>query len=120
MKKFLVCEDDQDMVDFLDFYLTSKGFDFMIVEEGRMVLPALKENSFSFLLLDLNLPDMHGKDVIRQIREDPSIKDLPIVIFSASLKTKQLVEELDVQGYIEKPFELEDLEKVIIEKAGAG
>jgi DNA-binding response OmpR family regulator len=119
MKKFLICEDDQDMVDFLDFYLTSKGFDFIIVDEGKMVLPTLKRNNISFLLLDLNLPDMHGKDVINEIRSDPSTKDLPIIIFSASLKTSQLLHELDVQGYIEKPFELEELEKIIIEKLEA-
>jgi DNA-binding response OmpR family regulator len=118
MKKFLICEDDPDMVDFLDFYLTSKGYDFMIVEEGKLVMPALRNNDISFLLLDLNLPDMDGKDVIKQVRNDPTIKFTPIVIFSASLKTKRLLEELDVEGYIEKPFELDDLEKVIIEKAG--
>jgi two-component system, OmpR family, phosphate regulon response regulator PhoB len=105
MKRFLICEDDQDMVEFLNFYLKAKGYDFLIVEEGNLVVPALKNNNFGFLLLDLNLPDMHGKDVIRQIRQDPAIGNIPIVIFSASLKTKQLMNELDVDGYLEKPFE---------------
>ena len=115
MNKFLICEDDEDMVDLLNIYLTSKGYNYLIVKEGGAVLPALKNNEIQFLLMDLNLPDIDGKEVIKQIKNDPEINDIPIILFSASSKIKMEAKELNADGYIQKPFELTDLEKVIRE-----
>ena len=116
MKKFLICEDDEDMVDLLNLYLQSKGYNYKIVLEGGLVIPELKNDDYHLLLMDLNLPDIDGKDVIKEIRNDPEIKNIPIIIFSASVKVKKLMEELGVDGYIEKPFELQDFEKMLNER----
>ncbi|MBR9997721.1 MAG: response regulator [Cyclobacteriaceae bacterium] len=113
MKKFLICEDDRDMVDFLKKYLPSKGYDFLIVEEGRMVLPALKNDHIQFLLLDLNLPDMDGRDVIKLLRSDPKTRDIPIILFTATARAEKIQEEFKIEGLLKKPFELEDLNQVI-------
>ena len=113
MKKFLICEDDRDMVDFLKKYLPSKGYTFMIVEEGGQVLPAAKKDHIEFLLLDLNLPDMDGREVIEQMRNDPKTKHIPIVLFTATARAERIQAEFNIDGLLKKPFELEELNEVI-------
>jgi CheY-like chemotaxis protein len=113
MKRFLICEDDRDMVDFLNKYLASKGYDFMIVEEGGQVMPAIKNDHVQFLLLDLNLPDMDGREVIQQMRNDPATRHIPIVLFTATARAEIIQTEFNIEGLLKKPFELEDLNQVI-------
>jgi len=113
MNKFLICEDDPDMVELLNLYLNSKSYNFEIVQEGSEVLPALQKDNFHLLLLDMNLPDMDGEEVLRRIRNYNEFERLPIVVFSASAKIKKISENLQVTGFLEKPFELSELEMVI-------
>ena len=113
MKKFLICEDDRDMIDFLKRYLPSKGYNFMIVEEGGKVLPAIKSDHIQFLLLDLNLPDMDGREVIQLLRADPTARKIPIVLFTATARAEKIQAEFNTDGLLKKPFDLEELNAVI-------
>lgn len=99
-------------------YLKSKNHNFEIVTLGKEVKPALEKNDIQFLLLDLNLPDMDGRDVIKQLRSDKKTEKLPIIVFSASLKAKRLVNEMDINGVLEKPFDLKELESIIATYSG--
>jgi len=113
MNKFLICEDDADMQELLNMYLKSRKHNFEIVTLGKDVKSAIDKNDFQFLLLDLNLPDMDGRDVIMQLRADKKTEKLPIIVFSASLKAKRLMDEMDINGVLEKPFDLKELESII-------
>lgn len=113
MNKFLICEDDPDMVELLNIFLKSKSYNFEIVQEGNGVIPALQKDDFQLLLLDMNLPDMDGEEVLSKIKEHEEFDNLPVVIFSASAKIKKISDTLQVAGFLEKPFELADLEMVI-------
>jgi len=118
MDQFLICEDDVDMQDFLNAFLHTMGYEYQIVEKGEEVLPILQDKSMKLLLLDLNLPDMDGKEVVRLVRNDPACKDIPIYIFSASISISQAARDLPVNGFISKPFELDELERVINNNLG--
>ncbi len=113
MKPFLICEDDRDLADFLNTYLGSKGYNYRLVDQGEMVLPVLKKQDMGFLLLDLNLPDIDGKEVIRQVREDPQITHIPIVLFTATTRAEDIMKEFKVDGLLKKPFEMKELREVI-------
>jgi CheY-like chemotaxis protein len=113
MKKFLICEDDRDMVDFLKKYLPSKGYNFLIVEEGGQVMPVIKNDHIQFLLLDLNLPDMDGRDVIQQLRDDPQTRHIPIILFTATARAEKIQAEFNIEGLLKKPFELDELNQMI-------
>ncbi len=113
MSKFLICEDDPDMVELLNIFLNSKNYQFEIVQEGSDVVPALYQDEFHLLLLDMNLPDMDGEEVLQNIREQNEFNNLPVVIFSASAKIRTISKHLNVAGFLEKPFELTDLEMII-------
>lgn len=120
MKKFLICDNDQDLLDLLGIYLKSKGYDFLLVNEGRKVMETLKNNDIGLLFLDLNLPDMHGTQIIEEIRKDKQTRDVKIVLLTASVRARENQERMQTDGFIEKPFDLKDLEKAISENQMAG
>lgn len=78
------------------------------------------------VLLDLNLPDMHGSEVLQRLQENPKTVDIPVVILSANA-TPSLIERLLTAGaknYLTKPFDIDPFLAVIDEfapcAAGAG
>jgi DNA-binding response OmpR family regulator len=118
MKKVLVCDNDYDFLELLTIFLRSKGYDFYVIQEGSQVLPILKQNKFKLLLLDLNLPDIQGEKIIEKIRAESEIGPIQIVVITGSILAKDDIDQLDVNGFIEKPFELQKLEEIIKEKLG--
>ncbi|MBR9997723.1 MAG: response regulator [Cyclobacteriaceae bacterium] len=116
MKKFLICDNDNDLLELLNIYLKSKGYDFMLVNQGNMVMETLKRNHIQLVFLDLNLADMHGTEIIEQIRKDPQTKDTTIILLTASLRAKRNMDKMNVDGFVEKPFDLKDLDRMIRKK----
>lgn len=60
------------------------------------------------ILLDLNLPGKDGREVLSEIRKDPQLKSIPVIILSASHEQDDILKafQLDANGYVAKPFEL--------------
>jgi len=67
------------------------------------------------VLLDLNLPDMHGLEVLEAIKTDPGLRRIPAVVFSSSRKRSEVAQSynLNANSYIAKPVELEDYIRVV-------
>jgi len=67
------------------------------------------------VLLDLNLPDMHGLEVLSAIKTDTSLRRIPTVVFSSSLRREEVVSayNLNANSYIAKPVELADFIRVV-------
>jgi DNA-binding response OmpR family regulator len=116
MKKFLICDNDKDLLDLLGIYLRPRGYDFLLVSEGSKVMETLKNHDIRLLFLDLNLPDTHGTEIIKQIRKNPDTVDTIIVLFTASVRVKNNLDRMQVDGILEKPFDLKELERIINEK----
>lgn len=79
--------------------------------QGRLGLDIARQQVPSLILLDLHLPDMHGSEVLRRLREDPALNAVPVVILSADA-TNASVENLRSQGaddYLTKPFDVVQL-----------
>jgi CheY-like chemotaxis protein len=73
----------------------------------------------SFVLLDLKLPKMNGLDVLREIREKPGMRTLPVVIWSSSCETADLQRayQLGANSYVQKPTQFEEFSNAIHELA---
>lgn len=96
MKKILLVEDDQFLVDIYTTKLKETGFLVRVAPDGEDCLKKLKEDLPDLLLLDIVLPHMDGWEIIRAIRQDEKFKNLKIVILS----------NLGQKDEVEKGFEL--------------
>lgn len=88
-----------------------------IVNNGEQALSWLRRQPThpDWVLLDLNLPRMGGKEVLRELRKDPLLGHLPVVVFSSSVNLQDVTEcyELGANCYVEKPYEFAKLVELL-------
>jgi two-component system chemotaxis response regulator CheY len=94
-------------------------------DDGSTALPMLQNGNFEFLITDWNMPGMTGIDLLKSVRADDKLKNLPILMVTAEAKRDQIIEaaQAGVNGYVVKPFTAavlkEKIEK-IFERVEAG
>jgi CheY-like chemotaxis protein len=98
-QKLLVVDDHQDMREIIKGYLENTNIQVVEAEDGHKVLQSMKEYKIDLILMDLAMPGMDGIETTKKIREDKTLKDIPILAFTAS-KTEP--------GEVEKYRELFD------------
>lgn len=106
--RILVVDDEPQIVRFLKPSLTAAGYEVMSAATGTEALKTAATRSPDVILLDLGLPDMDGKDVIREIRK---WSKTPILVLSARDREVEKIEALDLgaDDYVNKPFGIGEL-----------
>lgn len=101
--KILVVDDELDIVQLLQAYLERAGYAVVTAVEGRAALAVFRRERPNLVVLDLNLPELDGLDVCRQIRRQ---SDVPIIMLTARIEeTDRLIGlELGADDYVVKPF----------------
>lgn len=107
----LVVEDEQDILDLVDFNLRQAGFKVIKATSGVDGLREAKNHKPDLVVLDLMLPGMDGKEVCRRIRQDESIRNLPILMLTAlASETDRIIGfEIGADDYMPKPFSPREL-----------
>lgn len=110
-ERILLIEDDADLVQSLRLVLEREGYTVAHSLSGLEGLARVSEEPPDLLLLDLNLPDMDGLSVCREIRDNKSLADLPIIMLTARAQEHDRVLGLDLgaDDYIVKPFSVREL-----------
>lgn len=82
-------------------------------EDGEAALRKLKGGGFDFVVSDVNMPNMNGFDLLRQIRADGALKGLPVLMVTAEAKKEDIIAaaQAGASGYIVKPFTKATLEE---------
>lgn len=103
MYNILVCDDDKEIVEAIDIYLSKEGYNVIKAYDGLEAIEKLKSNEVQLLLIDVMMPKLDGLRATLKIRENSSI---PIIILSAKSEDSDKVVGLDVgaDDYITKPF----------------
>lgn len=103
MYNILVCDDDKEIVEAIDIYLTKEGYNVIKAYDGIEAMEKLKSEEVHLLLMDVMMPRLDGIRATLKIREESSI---PIIILSAKSEDADKVIGLDVgaDDYVTKPF----------------
>jgi CheY-like chemotaxis protein/transcriptional regulator with XRE-family HTH domain len=107
-KKILIIDDDQEICEMLYSFLVPQSYRVFLTFNGQMGLEYLEEVKPDVVLLDLTLPDIEGVDVLRIIRKVSSVPVLIITGHPEDIAEIHL-KDLRIEGYIEKPFSLEQI-----------
>ena len=105
--KILIVDDFSTMRRIIKNLLRDLGFtNTAEADDGQTALPMLQNGKFDFLVTDWNMPGMQGIDLLKNVRADPNLADLPVLMVTAESKRDQIVEaaQAGVNGYIVKPF----------------
>ncbi len=108
LRLVLIVEDDDETAGMITELLQTSGFQAIAVDSGELALHELEDSSPDLILLDMNLPDMSGLDVVRQLRANSL---LPLIAVSGLTREGDKVAALEMgaDDYLDKPFSPEEL-----------
>ncbi len=114
--KILVVDDFATMRRIIKNLLKELGFtNVSEADDGQTALPLLQKGGFDFLITDWNMPGMPGIDLLKNVRSDPNLASMPVLLVTAEAKKDQIIEaaQAGVNGYIVKPFNAATLKEKI-------
>ena len=105
--KFLVVDDFSTMRRIVRNLLKESGFtDADEAEDGVVALQKLRSNNFHFVVSDINMPNMNGFQLLKEIKSDEKLKHIPVLMVTAEARKEDIVlaAQSGAAGYIVKPF----------------
>jgi DNA-binding response OmpR family regulator len=111
--KILVVDDEPEVRQLMEHFLTERGYDVRIAENGRLALVTLDTFTPDVVLLDMHMPEMDGLETLRRLAvRSPS---LPVIMITVNddIETTARLLQLGAADYVPKPFNLEYLEQAI-------
>jgi DNA-binding response OmpR family regulator len=108
----LIVEDDDATAECLTDVLRTEGYDTQTLSMPDTV-EAVRSTQPDLILLDLVFPDSKGEDLLHAVRRDRELNQLPVILVSAVPRLADIAATLPVQGYVSKPFELDQLLKAV-------
>ncbi len=102
----LVVDDNSMNRIMLSRYIARLGYQSRLVENGRRALEELQREAFDLVLLDVEMPEMNGYQVLEYLKADAHLRDIPVIMISAVEEEESVVKciELGAQDYLPKPF----------------
>ena len=111
MKRVLIIEDDKYIIELVRYNLANEGFEVGSANDGSSGLAQLRKSPPDLLLLDLMLPKMPGLEICKEVRRDPALSRLPILMLTARGEEADRVVglEMGADDYVTKPFSPREL-----------
>jgi DNA-binding response OmpR family regulator len=116
--KLLVIDDNKEITDLFKEYLSAKGHDCIIANDGRSGLEVVNKNKLDAVILDIAMPDFTGYDVVNELEKTGKIKEHNVIVLTASdIVNENDIARLKKQGvktFLKKPVKLDSLIREII------
>ena len=103
----LVVDDDPDTRSMVRTILENSSFRVAEAENGRVALDRIEELTPALILLDINMPEMNGYDVVIHLKQKPDTQNIPVIMLTAKSEPEDLIagyKDYAAEYYITKPF----------------
>lgn len=112
----MVVDDEPDMVSVVTAMLKKRGYHVTQAYSGQECLEKVALDKPDLILMDVMMPGIDGFEATKRIKEDPELKDVPVVMLTAKTNKEAKIEGFQTSfcdGYVEKPVKMKDLMKVV-------
>ncbi len=111
LPRILVVEDDDNIAQALEYIVQREGCAHERISRGGAAMGRIRDTRPDLVLLDVMLPEMSGYDICREVRGDPSLAGVRILLMTAAGSSTERRRALDMgaDGFVSKPFDLADL-----------
>ena len=108
MSKILVVDDIPANVQILSIHLSDENYEVLEANSGAMALEMIRSEEVDLMLLDVMMPVMTGLDVLAEMKKDPQLENIPVILVTANADDSNVAEGLDMGAfdYIIKPYSL--------------
>ncbi|MBI2941877.1 MAG: response regulator [Chloroflexi bacterium] len=115
----LAVDDDIDLLGMVELVLEDEGHRVVTARDGREALEAVAQEMPRVILLDMKMPGMNGWEFAREFRARYD-RRAPIVVLTAAENARERAAEIEADGYLGKPFEIDDLLRTVERYASGG
>jgi DNA-binding response OmpR family regulator len=111
MAKILVAEDEKQIGDMISFKLTNGGHQVVRAQDGEQAVRLAAQESPDLILLDAMMPGLNGFEVLRQLKGNPAVRSIPVIMVTAKGHERDVLNGLKggAADYVVKPFSLKEL-----------
>ena len=109
MNYIMAVDDDPDILDALQFVLEDAGYKVKTSLKGEDAENLTAKNLPALLILDVLLSGKDGRDICKQLKNDPATKKLPIIMISAHPSAEQSIQKVGADAFLAKPFNINEL-----------
>lgn len=113
MRKILVADDDEMLLESVKYFLEEKGLTVFVLSSIRKISQTIKEQKPDLIVLDLYFPDGRGGQVCCDLKVNKEAKKIPVLLISSHDNLKKIACDVKADDYLRKPFEVEELYKKI-------
>lgn len=112
-KKVFVFDDNTDILELCTIILQDAGYDIKTSSTSNNIIDQVMGYTPDIIFMDNWLPDVGGIDATRALKNHDLLKSIPVIYFSANNDVKSLAEQAGADGYLSKPFDIQELEDII-------
>jgi CheY-like chemotaxis protein len=117
-KAILVVDDEPAILDMIAELLGYEGYQVVTTNQGSAALARAKTDPPALILLDLMMPGMSGWQVIAALKASPQTRSIPIVVLSARRDLPATAQELGIETFLAKPFNIDELIGIVSQYTG--
>ena len=109
--KILFVDDEADLVSTVECRLKWADFDVVTALNGKEGLDKAETEKPNLILLDTNMPVMNGYEMLEQLRKNPQLKDIPVIMLTAMCEAQDITKasSYNIADYVTKPFDFTEL-----------
>jgi two-component system cell cycle response regulator DivK len=112
-KRVLILDDDLDILQICTIVLKKKGFDVLTLNNSNQVVEQVKAYKPDVILMDNWIPGRGGIEATRILKMGADTQDIPVIFFSANSNVTQLAQEAKADYFLQKPFDISELEGIV-------
>lgn len=118
-KRIIIFDDDEDILAICSFVLEESGWEVFVFPNCKDVVERVTEINPAAIVMDNWIPETGGIIATRLLKSSEAVKNIPVIYFSANSKIEDLAAEAGADDYLAKPFELDDLEQIVLKNVTA-
>lgn len=105
-ERIFIAEDEPYIVESLGFVLGRAGYSVLSEDDGTAVLDRVRESAPRVMILDLMLPNRNGFEILKELKNDPQLKAIPVLVLTAKgqAQDRSTARQLGADAFITKPF----------------
>jgi DNA-binding NtrC family response regulator len=112
-KKVFVFDDNADILDLCTIILEDAGYDIKTSSTSNNIIDQVMAYTPDIIFMDNWLPDVGGIDATRALKKHATLKNIPVIYFSANNDVESLAQQAGADGFLSKPFDIQELEDII-------
>lgn len=109
MKRILVIDDDESILDAIRIILEEEGYTVLLQSDVSQIMKVIQKLKPDLILLDVMLGIIDGRDICRQIKNHRYLRSTPVIMLTATKDMRNVIEDFVPDGYIAKPFDIQVL-----------